>query len=104
MSNKPNNANESVVYDADKLLAEIRGQSKPFSLGGEQFDLPIPTAWPDEAMTAAASNDLPRVAAIILGDDYDRFVKAGGNSAFLQRLVVELHGADMGESSASSSS
>lgn len=92
------------AFDATALLDEIHNETRPFTLNGEEFQLPAPTAWPDEAFAAASRDDPVTASRVILGDEYDRFVKAGGNALFLQRLVEKLHGAPMGESSASSSS
>lgn len=113
MSNRPNNpahkapatnGDSAEVFEADSLLEEMKAAGRPFVLGGETFVLPAPTAWPDEAFERARSDDPLGASRLILGDDYDRFVAAGGNSLFLQRLVEKLHGASVGESSASSSS
>jgi hypothetical protein len=101
----PKPAPSEEVYDASGLLEEITAQARPFLLNGEQFSLPAPTAWPDEAFQAANGNDPLGAARLILGEDeYVRFVKAGGNALFLQRLVEKLHGGSVGESSVSSSS
>lgn len=98
---KPNDG----VFDASALLAEFKSNARPFELNGEQFSLPAPTTWPDGALEAANREDIVAASRMILGDaEYDRFVAAGGNSLFLQRLVEKLHGASMGESSASSRS
>ncbi len=94
----------SKPFDATALLDEVHAEAQPFILNGEEFLLPAPTAWPDEAFATASLEDPVATSRLILGDDYDRFVKAGGNALFLQRLVEKLHGASMGESSASSSS
>jgi len=92
-------------YDATALLDEVHAEAQPFVLNGEEFMLPSPTAWPDEAFAAASLDDPVTASHVILGDkEYARFVKAGGSALFLQRLVEKLHGAPMGESSASSSS
>lgn len=112
MSNRPNNpahktisTNSAEAYDADALLNEMKADGRPFVLGGETFLLPAPTVWPDEAFAAASKDDPVTASRIILGDaEYERFVAAGGNALFLQRLVEKLHGASVGESSASSSS
>jgi hypothetical protein len=102
---KPAPTTEPEVFDASALLDEIKAEGRPFALNGEQFVLPAPTTWPDEALTAANKNDLIRCAQLILGEDeYERFTKAGGTALFLQRLAEKLHGASVGESSASSSS
>jgi hypothetical protein len=100
MSNKPNNAKRSVVYDADKLVSEIEDSAQPFNLKGEQFFVPSPLTWSDEIM------ELPMVEAArtLLGEDYDRFKSVGGNAALLNRIVGEIYGAEMGGSSASSGS
>ncbi len=92
------------TFDATALLDEVHARARPFTLNGEEFDLPAPTAWPDEAFQAASRDDPVTASRIILGDEYDRFVKAGGNALLLQEIVAKLHGASMGESSASSSS
>jgi hypothetical protein len=109
MSNKPNNpahrpaADE--VFDASSMLEEVKAGSRKFKLGGEVFDLPAPTAWPDEAFIAANREDPLTAATLILGEeDYKRFKAAGGNALFLQTMVEKLHGASVGESSGSSSS
>jgi hypothetical protein len=93
------------VFDASALLDEIKADARPFSLNGETFSLPAPTAWPDEALAAANSEEPVTASRLILGDEqYARFTAAGGNALFLQRLVAKLHGASVGESSGSSSS
>lgn len=92
-------------FDATALLDEIKSTARPFTLHGERFLLPAPTVWPDAAMAAANSGDTVGCARLILGDaEYDRFERVGGTALFLQELVAKLHGASVGESSASSSS
>lgn len=92
-------------FDATAMLEEVQADARLFVLNGEEFLLPAPTAWPDEAFQAANREDPITASRLILGDeDYQRFVDAGGNALFLQRLVEKLHGTSMGESSASSSS
>ncbi len=104
---KPANrtSSDSKPFDATALLDEVHDEARPFILNGEEFLLPAPTAWPDEAFATASLEDPVATSRLILGDkEYARFVKAGGNALFLQRLVEKLHGALMGEYSASSSS
>lgn len=92
-------------FNADALLEEVRADARVFVLNGEQFSLLAPSAWPDEAFEAANNEDPLTASKLILGEaEYERFKAAGGNALFLQRLVEKLHGAPMGESSASSSS
>lgn len=98
---KPEVVDDEEIFDADALLAEIRAKGRPFKLGGQQFFLPEPTTWSDEAMQ---TNDPVVIASTILGDDYDRFVEAGGTSLFLQEIVRRFFGASLGESSGSSTS
>lgn len=99
-------ADDDEVYDASELLDEIKAASRPFKMpNGERFDLPAPTAWPDEALVAAYQGDPVRVAQVILGEaNYIRFQAAGGNALVLERLVEKIHGATVGESLASSGS
>ncbi len=107
MSNHParSRTKTAEVFDASALLEEMRSDGRPFRLGDEEFILPPPTAWPDGALDAATREDVVGASRLILGDDdYDRFVAAGGNALFLQRLVEKLHGAQLGESAGSSSS
>ena len=93
------------VFDATALLDELRADARPFTLGGEDFVLPAPQSWPDAALESANAGDPVAAARHILGDaDYERFVKVGGSSLFLQRLVEKLHGVGLGESAGSSSS
>jgi hypothetical protein len=102
---KPAPSPEPEPFDASAMLAEIRAEGRPFTLNGETFTLPAPTAWPDEAFAAATNNDPVTASRLILGDEeYARFSAAGGNALFLQRLVEKLHGSPMGESSGSSPS
>ena len=83
----------------------IRAQAKPFKLGGETFELPAPTGWPDEVLQAANDDDVIGAARLVLGtDNYDRFLAAGGSALLLQDLVAKLHKAQLGESVGSSSS
>ena len=101
----PKPAPATEPFDASAMLDEIKSGARPFKLNGETFSLPAPTAWPDDAFAAANGKDPLAAARLILGaDEYDRFVKAGGNALFLQRLVEKLHGGSVGESSGSSSS
>lgn len=93
------------VFDASELFDELRGEALPFRLGGEMFRLPPPTTWSDAVIRAADSGQVIEAAEGILGaEDYARFVAAGGNALFLQRLVEKLYGAALGESSGSSKS
>lgn len=95
----------SEPYDASALLDEIHEGGKTFTLKGETFTLPPPSAWPDAVIDAARNEDLPGVGRGLLGADYDRFVSVGGTSILLQKIHTELFGdASPGESSASSSS
>ncbi len=98
-------AGDPEPFDATALLEEIKADGKWFALQGKRFFLPVPTAWPDTAFVAAQAGDVSGTARHVLGDEaYERFVALGGNGVFLQQLVEQLHGASMGESSASSSS
>lgn len=104
-ANRPKPSTRVEVFDASDLLEEMKADGRPFTLGGEEFVLPAPTTWPDEAFEAANRDDPLTASKLILGeDDYARFAKVGGNALFLQRLVEKLHGASMGESAGSSSS
>lgn len=111
MSNRPNPSRPAArptgapdVYDADALMAEFDHESKQFRLGGQVFDLPHPSSWSDDTLEASAREDIVQACRLIMGDDYDRYKEAGGNAMFLNKLVAKMFGAEMGESSGSSSS
>lgn len=92
------------VFNADAILDEIAEEGVPFTLHGERFICPAPSGWPDEAFDAAQNDDPVATVRAILGDDYQRFVAAGGTALTFQRITAKLHGAELGESSGSSSS
>lgn len=74
---------------------------------GSVFRVDPPLVWSDE--TLALSQDRTKVvelATSLLGgpEEYERFLAAGGSAALLSGILAEEHGADVGESAASSSS
>jgi hypothetical protein len=85
------------AFNADALFAEFKARSKPFTLNGEAFDLPEPGVWSDDVIVAAAENNILGLAQAIFGDQWDRFVAAGGGVSFMKMLYKKLHGVDLGE-------
>lgn len=57
----------------------------------------------DEEVTASTTNQVV-AAKLILGDDYDQFVDAGGSANLLFQILQENSGATAGESESSDAS
>jgi len=73
--------------------------------GDRTFRVPPPLLWDDDVTEAAAAGRATEVGEALLGtDDFAAFRKAGGTGTLLMSMVNEVHGADVGESSASSDS
>ena len=80
----------------NSIIIEIEGQ--------EPIMIDQPDLWPDEKITAMESaketDNMQELGHILLGDDYERFVQAGGTSMMAWSIFKEHIGA-MGESSGS---
>jgi hypothetical protein len=68
---------------------------------GTVFKVDPPELWPDEVNFAR--NNVA-AAKIILGDQYEAFIAAGGTALLLVGIVGEVHGVTLGESLASAGS
>lgn len=72
---------------------------------GRTFKVPPPLLWSDEVTEAATRGQASFVGEALLGsDDFAAFRAAGGTGTILMAMISEVHGADVGESSASSDS
>lgn len=74
---------------------------------GQTFRVPPPEVWPDDVQkfVKGEEKDIVGLSKAILGNDrYAAFCAAGGSAALLNAIFAEYHGADVGESPASSSS
>jgi hypothetical protein len=69
---------------------------------GSTVIVPPGELWPDAAHDALAAGDMAETTRLVLGDDHDRFVAAGGNWRILSGILQDVRGTDPGESAASS--
>lgn len=58
-----------------------------------------PQRWTDDVL--AAGSDNVKAAKLLIGDQYDAFVKAGGSASILMAIIQEDAKENLGESSAS---
>lgn len=73
---------------------------------GSLIRIAPPELWPDEATHAAEAEDIVGLAVALTGgpEPYQKFLAAGGSAAMISIMLKEVHGVEVGESSASSSS
>lgn len=73
---------------------------------GTVYRIDPPELWPDEAAVAAQAEDVVGLATALIGgpEKYQEFVAAGGSAAIVSSVLAEVHGIEVGESSASSTS
>ena len=88
-----------IVSLADYKAKKEEQGSVPIDIGdGDVIYTRSPWSLPDEDMKALAKadtlDDVETVARIILGDNFDRFIAAGGTSTLLASILDE-HGSDL---------
>lgn len=97
------------MYDLDAIVAEELGEQVriEFTCGGEPFSIPGIRDWPDQVLEALLTNDVLAVGKRLLGEQYEAYGLAGGNSQKLILLIgraAKSQGVDLPESSASTGS
>lgn len=68
-----------------------------FDLGGETFTLDAPELWPDDVVALAEAGNNVGFCKAIMGDDYDRFTKAGGSQGVLGMILQSAVGVGLGK-------
>lgn len=71
-----------ILAERKQRAAKSGGEMIRFYLGEEHFEIPAPGFWPDELKIAAqeAGDDDVEFARVLLGENWDRFLDAGGRS------------------------
>lgn len=87
-------------YDLAKIIASELAKTKPITItaGERTITVKPPVLWPDEVF---AVDDVAS-AKILMGEDYDAYVDAGGTARlFFGVIVPDWQGATVPESPAS---
>lgn len=88
------------------VISDIKQDRPPIEVEGADgvvFAIPPAELWPDEAINLAGE-DNEACCRLLLGDQYDEWVRQGGTFGVLNRIVAESAGASVGKSAGSSSS
>lgn len=96
-----------VVLADFKAAKELEGAIDIETPDGQVFRIPPPALISDELLArsrTAADDPIGFVTALLGADAYEKFKAAGGSAAVALAIFQEEQGADVGESSASSSS
>ncbi len=84
-------------FDLAEAVKEIEAEHPPIVIraGAETFTAMPPQLWPDEAIELATTDPVG-AARIVMPDDYDAFVEAGGSAAVLMHILNKSVG-DLGK-------
>lgn len=104
--------NADAVYNVTSLgrrfvlsdvISQIKERRPPIEVEGDGIVFTIPPAelWPDE-VTRLAGEDNERCCQLLLGDQYDEWVKQGGTFGVLNEVIGQTAGVGVGKSSPSS--
>ena len=93
-------------YKLSAVVNEIRAEHPDIEIetdDGQVFVVPPAQLWSDEQIKQIQNSgeNALIMARALLGDEYDKFVAAGGTAALLAHIVAESGKAGVGESSAS---
>lgn len=83
------------TYDLDAIVDQRReavgGDNVTFTFAGTEFSFPHPLLADDEWKSGLAdiSGDI-EFGQYVLGDEYDKFVEAGGRSSYLAILMDQI--------------
>lgn len=94
-------------YSVPQVVAEARLKLPQivFDFGdGVEFSIDPPELWPDAVNDAASSGQGTEVTRLLLGDQYEAFIEAGGSNSVLNLVLQQHTGKAVGESEASSDS
>jgi hypothetical protein len=82
-------------YDLKQVIKDELGKRAPIIIKADDVEITVPPAilWPDEVFIV----DDVAGAKILLGDNYDAFVAAGGTAPLLFSILAEANGADLPE-------
>jgi len=88
------------------VISKIKQERESIAVDGADgvvFTVPPAELWPD-AVTNLIGNDNEAASKLLLGDQYDEWVRQGGTFGVLNEIIGEAAGVDVGKSATSSRS
>lgn len=76
-------------YDLNEVIAELHDEHKPIVITAKGRDFRVLPAelWPDDALTLGTVDPVGAARALMMDDDYDDFVAAGGSAGVLMHII-----------------
>ena len=76
-------------YDLTEVIAELRNEHEPIIIAAQGRDFRVLPAelWPDDALTLGTIDPVGAARTLMMDDDYDDFVTAGGSAGVLMHII-----------------